>query len=147
MLKSNLFTISHIRSSYCWFNGWCNNGCFVVHIHSTHFATDISIRRFMVSSITAYVATTNSFSFLLAFSLFSLFLSPSLSPSLSPHTLPSYSPPPQNRTNRLNIPFISCRKLSEYLLLRDTSLIPNILWFEYTATRQEVRARTRKLIN
>lgn len=44
-------------------------------------------------------------------------------------------------------PFVVSWKLSEYLLLRDTSLIPNILWFEYTATRQEVRARTRKLIN
>lgn len=39
------------------------------------------------------------------------------------------------------------RKLSEYLLLRDTTLIPNILWFEYTVTRQEARARTRKLIS
>lgn len=38
------------------------------------------------------------------------------------------------------------RKLSEYLLLRDTTLIPNILWFEYTVTRQEARARTRKII-
>lgn len=39
------------------------------------------------------------------------------------------------------------RKISEYLLLRDTTLIPNILWFEYTVTRQEARARSRKLIS
>ncbi|XP_031640068.1 dolichyldiphosphatase 1-like [Contarinia nasturtii] len=43
-------------------------------------------------------------------------------------------------------PTIVSWKLSEYLLLRDTTLIPNILWFEYTVTRQEARARTRKLI-
>ncbi|KAJ8961196.1 hypothetical protein NQ318_008879, partial [Aromia moschata] len=36
-------------------------------------------------------------------------------------------------------------KISEILLLRDTTLIPNVLWFEYTNTRQEVRARSRKL--
>ncbi|KAF4517127.1 hypothetical protein B566_EDAN008886 [Ephemera danica] len=29
---------------------------------------------------------------------------------------------------------------------RDTSLIPNILWFEYTNSRQEARARGRKLV-
>jgi len=37
--------------------------------------------------------------------------------------------------------------ISEFLLLRDTTLIPNILWFEYTTTRQEVRNRSRKLIS
>lgn len=42
--------------------------------------------------------------------------------------------------------FVS-RRISEYLLLRDTTLIPNILWFEYTNTRQEARARSRKLIS
>lgn len=41
--------------------------------------------------------------------------------------------------------FCFFRKLSEYLLLRDTTLIPNILWFEYTITRQEARVRTRKM--
>lgn len=35
-------------------------------------------------------------------------------------------------------------KISELLLIRDTSLIPNILFFEYSATRQECRARSRK---
>jgi len=34
--------------------------------------------------------------------------------------------------------------ISEFLLLRDTTLIPNILWFEYTNSRQESRARARK---
>lgn len=32
------------------------------------------------------------------------------------------------------------------LLLRDTTLIPNVLWFEYTSSRQEARARSRKLV-
>lgn len=44
-------------------------------------------------------------------------------------------------------PYVVSWKLSEYLLLRDTTLIPNILWFEYTVTRQEARARSRKLIS
>lgn len=35
-------------------------------------------------------------------------------------------------------------KISELLLIRDTSLIPNILFFEYTRTRQECLARSRK---
>uniref|UniRef100_A0A3P8U269 Dolichyldiphosphatase n=1 Tax=Amphiprion percula TaxID=161767 RepID=A0A3P8U269_AMPPE len=37
------------------------------------------------------------------------------------------------------------RPISEYFLVRDTSLIPNILWFEYTVTRSEARNRQRKL--
>lgn len=37
------------------------------------------------------------------------------------------------------------RRISEYLLLRDTTLIPNVLWFEYTSIRTEARARARKL--
>lgn len=41
-------------------------------------------------------------------------------------------------------PKIVSWKISEALLIRDTSLIPNILFFEYTATRQESRARLRK---
>ena len=41
-------------------------------------------------------------------------------------------------------PKIVSWKISELLLIRDTSLIPNILFFEYTATRQESRARLRK---
>ena len=42
-------------------------------------------------------------------------------------------------------PRIVSWKISEQLLLRDTSLIPNVLWFEYTATRKEANARSRKL--
>lgn len=41
-------------------------------------------------------------------------------------------------------PVIASWKISEMLLIRDTTLIPNILWFEYTSTRQEVRSRRRK---
>uniref|UniRef100_A0A3B3QUX8 Dolichyldiphosphatase n=1 Tax=Paramormyrops kingsleyae TaxID=1676925 RepID=A0A3B3QUX8_9TELE len=37
------------------------------------------------------------------------------------------------------------RPVSEFFLVRDTSLIPNILWFEYTVTRAEARNRQRKL--
>ncbi|XP_023028920.2 dolichyldiphosphatase 1 [Leptinotarsa decemlineata] len=44
-------------------------------------------------------------------------------------------------------PQIVSWKISEILLLRDTTLIPNVLWFEYTNTRQEVRARSRKLVS
>ncbi|XP_044268430.1 dolichyldiphosphatase 1-like [Tribolium madens] len=44
-------------------------------------------------------------------------------------------------------PQIVTWKISEILLLRDTTLIPNVLWFEYTNTRQEVRARSRKLVS
>lgn len=44
-------------------------------------------------------------------------------------------------------PQIVSWKISEFLLLRDTTLIPNVLWFEYTNTRQEVRARSRKLVS
>lgn len=41
-------------------------------------------------------------------------------------------------------PKIVSWKISEFFLIRDTSLIPNIIFFEYTATRQESRARLRK---
>ncbi|XP_006154022.1 dolichyldiphosphatase 1 isoform X3 [Tupaia chinensis] len=37
------------------------------------------------------------------------------------------------------------RPISEFFLIRDTSLIPNVLWFEYTVTRAEARNRQRKL--
>lgn len=36
-------------------------------------------------------------------------------------------------------------KVCEMLMIRDTTLIPNVLWFEYTTTRQEARARGRKM--
>lgn len=45
----------------------------------------------------------------------------------------------------LLFPKIVTWKISELLLLRDTTLIPNVLWFEYTATRKEASARSRKL--
>jgi len=35
--------------------------------------------------------------------------------------------------------------ICEYFLIRDTSLIPNILWFEYANARQESRNRARKM--
>nr|XP_033335866.1 dolichyldiphosphatase 1-like [Megalopta genalis] len=44
-------------------------------------------------------------------------------------------------------PYIVSWRISEYLLLRDTTLIPNILWFEYTNIRTEARARARKLVS
>lgn len=37
------------------------------------------------------------------------------------------------------------RPVREYLLIRDTTLVPNALWFEYTNARQETRTRTRKI--
>ncbi|XP_034950323.1 dolichyldiphosphatase 1-like [Chelonus insularis] len=44
-------------------------------------------------------------------------------------------------------PMIVSWRISEYLLIRDTTLIPNVLWFEYTNTRTEMRARSRKLVS
>ncbi|XP_077534297.1 dolichyldiphosphatase 1-like isoform X1 [Haemaphysalis longicornis] len=37
--------------------------------------------------------------------------------------------------------------LSELLMLRDTTLIPNVMWFEYTSYRAESRTRQRKLVS
>ncbi|XP_011689182.1 PREDICTED: dolichyldiphosphatase 1-like isoform X1 [Wasmannia auropunctata] len=42
-------------------------------------------------------------------------------------------------------PIVVSWRISEFLLLRDTTLIPNVLWFEYTNIRTEARARARKL--
>uniref|UniRef100_A0AC11EAY5 Dolichyldiphosphatase 1 n=1 Tax=Ovis aries TaxID=9940 RepID=A0AC11EAY5_SHEEP len=42
-------------------------------------------------------------------------------------------------------PRIAAWPVSEFFLIRDTSLIPNVLWFEYTVTRAEARNRQRKL--
>ncbi|XP_072285329.1 dolichyldiphosphatase 1-like isoform X1 [Pyxicephalus adspersus] len=42
-------------------------------------------------------------------------------------------------------PRIAAWPISEFFLIRDASLIPNILWFEYTVTRSEARNRQRKL--
>ncbi|KAK3919379.1 Dolichyldiphosphatase 1 [Frankliniella fusca] len=44
-------------------------------------------------------------------------------------------------------PTVASWKLCELLLIRDSSLIPNVLWFEYTNIRQEARARSRKLVS
>jgi len=41
-------------------------------------------------------------------------------------------------------PIISSWRISEYFMIRDCSLIPNILLFEYTCTRAEARNRNRK---
>ncbi|CAN8020305.1 dolichyldiphosphatase 1 [Ixodes scapularis] len=37
--------------------------------------------------------------------------------------------------------------VSELLMLRDTTLIPNVMWFEYTSYRAESRTRQRKLVS
>lgn len=42
-------------------------------------------------------------------------------------------------------PTVASWSVCERLMIRDTSLIPNILWFEYTHARTESRARNRKL--
>ncbi|XP_012215670.2 dolichyldiphosphatase 1-like [Linepithema humile] len=42
-------------------------------------------------------------------------------------------------------PIVVSWKTAEFFLLRDTTLIPNVLWFEYTSIRTEARARARKL--
>ncbi|XP_035223737.1 dolichyldiphosphatase 1-like isoform X2 [Stegodyphus dumicola] len=39
------------------------------------------------------------------------------------------------------------RPISEFLMLRDTTLIPNVMWFEYTSHRTESRTRQRKLVS
>ncbi|XP_047116887.1 dolichyldiphosphatase 1-like [Schistocerca piceifrons] len=44
-------------------------------------------------------------------------------------------------------PLVASWRISEFLLLRDTTLIPNVLWFEYKNSRQEARARSRKLVS
>ncbi|CAG9862955.1 unnamed protein product [Phyllotreta striolata] len=46
-----------------------------------------------------------------------------------------------------SFPQVVSWKISELLLLRDTTLIPNVLWFEYTNARSEVRARRKKLVS
>ncbi|MCL4131479.1 UNVERIFIED_CONTAM: hypothetical protein GTU68_025246 [Idotea baltica] len=44
-------------------------------------------------------------------------------------------------------PTIASWKVCEFLMIRDTSLIPNVLWFEYTHARVENRSRSRKLVS
>jgi len=36
-------------------------------------------------------------------------------------------------------------KLGEFFMIRDSSLIPDVLWFEYTISRNEARVRSRKM--
>ncbi|CAL1270553.1 unnamed protein product [Larinioides sclopetarius] len=43
--------------------------------------------------------------------------------------------------------FLLIRPISEFLMLRDTTLIPNVMWFEYTSHRAESRTRQRKLVS
>ncbi|XP_003745026.1 dolichyldiphosphatase 1 [Galendromus occidentalis] len=42
-------------------------------------------------------------------------------------------------------PIICSWPICELLMLRDTTLIPNVMWFEYTCYRSESRTRQRKL--
>uniref|UniRef100_H2Z4M7 Dolichyldiphosphatase n=1 Tax=Ciona savignyi TaxID=51511 RepID=H2Z4M7_CIOSA len=42
-------------------------------------------------------------------------------------------------------PFIVSWKVCEFFMIRDSTLIPNIMWFEYTTSRQESRSRSRKM--
>ena len=44
-------------------------------------------------------------------------------------------------------PVIVSWPVSEFFMIRDSTLIPNIMWFEYTTSRQESRTRRRKLGN
>ncbi|BET00041.1 acidPPc [Nesidiocoris tenuis] len=44
-------------------------------------------------------------------------------------------------------PYIASWRISEFMLLRDTTLIPNVLWFEYTNAMRESRTRGRKLVS
>ncbi len=39
------------------------------------------------------------------------------------------------------------RRVCEWLLVRDQTLIPNIIWFEYTSHRSESKHRSRKLVS
>ncbi|XP_013382252.1 dolichyldiphosphatase 1 [Lingula anatina] len=41
-------------------------------------------------------------------------------------------------------PLIAAWPISEYLMIRDSTLIPNVMWFEYTSHRTESRSRLRK---
>lgn len=44
-------------------------------------------------------------------------------------------------------PVVVSWPVSEFFMIRDSTLIPNIMWFEYTTSRQESRTRRRKLCN
>ncbi|XP_023219799.1 dolichyldiphosphatase 1-like [Centruroides sculpturatus] len=42
-------------------------------------------------------------------------------------------------------PVITSWPICELLMIRDSTLIPNVMWFEYTSHRTESRTRQRKL--
>ena len=42
-------------------------------------------------------------------------------------------------------PMIVHSKFGEFFMIRDSSLIPDVLWFEYTISRNEARVRSRKM--
>lgn len=43
-------------------------------------------------------------------------------------------------------PYVVGWRFSEFFMVRDTTPIPNILWFEYRITRQEARVRSRRTL-
>ena len=44
-----------------------------------------------------------------------------------------------------HFPWIASWGICEYLLIRDLTAIPNVIWFEYTSSTSEGRARNRKM--
>ncbi|XP_076455059.1 dolichyldiphosphatase 1-like [Babylonia areolata] len=44
-------------------------------------------------------------------------------------------------------PHLASSPVGEFLMLRDSTLIPHVLWFEYTSSRSEARSRQRKIIS
>ncbi|CAL1534310.1 unnamed protein product [Lymnaea stagnalis] len=42
-------------------------------------------------------------------------------------------------------PILASSPIGEFLMLRDSTLIPHVLWFEYTCSRSEARSRQRKM--
>ncbi|XP_065917021.1 dolichyldiphosphatase 1-like isoform X2 [Dysidea avara] len=42
-------------------------------------------------------------------------------------------------------PDIVCNPIGEFFMLRDCTLIPNVLWFEYTSMKSEAKTRLRKI--
>ncbi|KAL5011272.1 hypothetical protein ScPMuIL_009823 [Solemya velum] len=42
-------------------------------------------------------------------------------------------------------PFLAASPLGEFFMFRDSTLIPHVMWFEYTSSRAEARSRQRKI--
>ncbi|KAJ8300885.1 hypothetical protein KUTeg_022404 [Tegillarca granosa] len=42
-------------------------------------------------------------------------------------------------------PYLASSYIGEFLMLRDSTLIPHVMWFEYTSSRTEARSRQRKV--